>query len=225
MKKALAAVALLALTVAVLSASPVSAQEDDVSVTVVVGGEEVSDGERITVEDAEIPLNVTAESPNELNTLEASIHNQTTVQGINGTSHTQSYVVETRPGTNVLTVRATDVEGTSARFTVEMYDEPATPVERQRAVENLRGQVASVEREVTRLEERRTELEERQTELQDRLDSLSANMTDGGGEAEDGENGDGGSGDGEGGEGLPGFTALAALVSSGLFLVYRHRQT
>ena len=206
----------MVLLVATVSMAPVSAQEDDISISVDIDGDEVGNGEMLEVEGEELTANVTVRSENELNTLEARLHNKSVVLGINGTSHSEVYVLEPRPGPNFYTVTATDVEGNRATFVANLYREPMTAVELSRTVERLEREISSTEQETVALEENRNELEQTRRELQQRLNELE-NETDGG-DGDGTEDDTGGEGNGEG---LPGFTAVAALLAGVLFLTYR----
>lgn len=239
MKRTLATVAVVVLSIAVLSASPVSAHAghgadggdsteglEGISVSVSVDGTEVSDGERLNVEEGEVFVNVTVESENELNSLTAEFHNKTVSVGINETSHNQSYVVESRPGSNLYTVTAKDLGGNTAVQSVDLYREPTTAVEMKRTVDRLEKRIAVVENEIAELEERREELEQENNDLEERLVALQDSDTN---EEEVA------SGDDEGVEEvnteeseqtLPGFTVIAGLIAVvvGLFAVYRSRR-
>jgi len=217
MKRALAGVALVVLIVATVSLSPVSAQEDGISISVEIDDEEVANGERLEVERDEITANVTVRSENELNTLEARLHNKSVLLGINGTSHSEVYILEPRPGPNYYTVTATDVEGNRATSTANLYKEPVTAFELSRTVERIEREISSVEQETVALENNRDELEQTRQELQQRLNELENETDDGEGDGVS-EDGNGGEGDGEG---LPGFTVIAALLAGVLFLTYR----
>ena len=231
MKQALATATFAFLLVAVLCAAPAMAQDgngagDGISVSVTVGGEEVSDGERLNIEEGENFANVTVESENELNTLSAELHNKTVLMGINGTSHYQSYVIETRPGPNFYTVTASDLAGNTAIFSVNLYREPTTVVELRQTVERLETRKAVIENEIVELEERVEELEQANSDLEESLVSLRG--TDGHeGEVaseEDGEEVEETNVE-ETEQTLPGFTAVAAILAVvvGVFAVYRRR--
>lgn len=199
MKRTLLLTAVLAL-VALMAVSTAAAQ-DGITVNVSVEGEQASDGERIQVKQQEVAVGVTVESENELNTLEASLHNETVIAGINGTEYSTSQILEIRPGSNTYSVVAKDLEGNLERFSVDLYREPVTVREVREAVERLEDRRNALENDVERLEKRRDELTERR-------DNLSSRLKDTG----DGEGGNGG-GDDSGSEGLPGFTAVVTLVA------------
>ncbi len=194
MKRFFVLAAVAGLVAVGLVASPASA--DSVSVEVVVEGEQVEDGETFEVEEQEVAVGITVESENELNTLETNLHNTTVYAGINETRHTTSQVLETRAGSNVYTVVATDLEGNEARLAVDLYREPVTPAEIRDAVESLEDRRNTLESEIDELEERRDQLNQTRQELLEQVD-----------EDDDGEPED---------EGLPGFGVLAALVALSL---------
>lgn len=236
MRRTLATLAVVVILTGVLSAVPVSAHAghgsdggdgtDGFSVSVYVDGTEVSDGERMNVKEGEVFVNVTVESENELNSLTAEFHNKTVSMGINETSHSQSYVVESRPGPNLYTVTVKDLAGNTAVQSVDLYREPNNAVEMKRTVERLEKMISATESEIAELEQRREELEQAKSDLEDRLVALQDSAAN---EEEVA------SGDDEGAEEvnleeseqtLPGFTALAAVlaVALGLFAVYRSRR-
>ncbi|MDZ7688667.1 MAG: hypothetical protein U5J64_08095 [Halobacteriales archaeon] len=222
MYRTLAGVALIAVLIAVVSVSPVSAQEGGISVSVVVDGDEVTDGERTVLDegDDELFANVTVESENELNTLEARLDNRSVILGINGTSHDESYVLEPNPGPNFFTVTATDVNGNTATFTANLYSEPVTAVEQRLAVERTERRINATVQETAVLEERRQELEQTRMDLESRLGELeNGTAQDGDGGTDDGDDEDTDGGDD--GEGLPGFTVVTALLAAVLFFTYR----
>ncbi len=205
------------LTVGLLSASPVSAQEDgDISVDIVVDGVDATDGERIEVgTDEEVRVNVSVESETELNTLEARLHNKSITMGVNETEHHESYFVGTEPGANVFTAEATDLDGNTATASVELYREPVTAVEMRQVVERLSDRKQALEDEIEELEERRDALEEKRYGLEEQLLVLEEEVAD----------------DEEFQEvaaeerNLPGFTVVAALSALliGLLAVRRRR--
>lgn len=217
MKRALAVLLFAVLALAAVAVSPVSAQGDEVSVSVSFESHDVSDGERVEIGPThEIKVVVTARSENEMNTVEARLHNTTVAQGINGTSHNVSHALTTHPGSNFYTVRVTDMEGNVATSTINFYRIPTNPVQVKRVVERLQERKVSIEQDVSSLRERKQSLQEENRDLKQRRQELEEELVafDSPGSAGEGD----GEGDDEqtGGtepESLPGFTSVVALVA------------
>ncbi|MFP4188353.1 MAG: PGF-CTERM sorting domain-containing protein [Halobacteriales archaeon] len=212
MKRTVVLVVAVFLATSAVALPPVSAQDGDISVEVLVAGEEYDDGERVEVDDDELTVNVSVESENELNAFESRLHSRSILVGVTGNSYNTSHLVETRVGPNEYTVVVEDVDGNVERHTVNFYKEATTARELQTVVERLQNRKERLEDDIDTLEDRRDELRETRDNLSDRL-----NETEADGDGSDGSGAD----DEQEPQGLPGFGAVVALVALALVAVRR----
>jgi len=190
----------LAVGVALFASSGLVAG-NSIDIGVNYDGESIEDGEVIKVNETEFEVNFSVESEVQINSVYASLHNETVARGVGGEtkSYSTTHILTTKLGPNVYTVTVKDIEGNTESYWVDFYREPVTVPEMQEAVVRLQNEKERIEEEIDELKEKRDKLK---GEKDDILASLNETEKDG---SEDSLP--------VAVEGLPGFTALGALVA------------